>query len=385
MHVTNLANELSKKGYPSTILVTRKIAEDVFFETKKNVNIVLLNKYISEHSNDLIVKKHIKRRKFKIRIFKYFRYISKFFPELDKKLNYEIKMLRKSEALSAFMINNPDCIYVPFGLGYFETAYFAICAKSNIVYSERTTPVVEFPKTEFEKKQIIKTFKKADHIILQTKNSFDFYKSLGIDATVINNPIKANLPDAYNGERRKCIVNFCRISEEKNLPLLFDAFMEFHKNHTDYKLEIYGNAVNEDEENLREFYKNKISEINATEYISIYPARSDIHNAVRDCAMFVSSSDFEGLSNSMIEAMAIGLPCICTDCIGGGAREVIKNEENGLLVPIKDSKALSKAMCQMADNKELAKRCSENAQKIRIDLSVNKISDKWIKVIEQIQ
>ena len=220
---------------------------------------------------------------------------------------------------------------------------------------------------------------------MQTQESADFFKSHIDNYCVINNPIKANLPETFTGERRKCVVNFCRISGEKNLPLLFDAFIEFHKTHSDYKLEIFGNTVSEEEKNLSELYKAKISEMNAEEYISIYPARPDIHNVVRDYSMFVSSSDFEGLSNSMIEAMAIGMPCICTDCIGGGAREVIKNEENGLLVPIKDSKALCNAMCRMADDNILAKKCSENAQKIRTDLSVDKISDKWIKEIEQIK
>ena len=58
--------------------------------------------------------------------------------------------------------------------------------------------------------------------------------------------------------------------------------------------------------------------------ISIKPFNAIIDQAVLDAAMFVLTSDFEGMSNSMLEAMAIGLPCVCTDCDGGGAREIIK-------------------------------------------------------------
>ncbi len=384
MRSTNLANEFAQNGYRSTILVTKEIAGNIFFERNKNVNIVSLNKYISEHSDNALIKKIVKKRRIIIRLLKYLRYISRFFPEADRKLVSKIKGLKSGEAFLAFTATNPDCIYIPFGLGYFEATYSALHKKSSIVYAERTTPLVEFPKTEFEKKQIIKKLKKADHVILQTKNSFDFYKTFGVKATVINNPIKANLPDVYNGERRKCIVNFCRISSEKNLPLLFEAFIEFHKTHPDYTLEIYGNTVEQHEEELKQNYIKMISSLNAEAFIKILLPREDVHSIVRDCAMFVSSSDFEGLSNSMIEAMAIGLPCVCTDCLGGGAREVITDGENGLIVPAGNAEELCAAMCRLADNKELSKKCSENAQKIKTDLSVKKTAAKWLKILEQI-
>ena len=70
--------------------------------------------------------------------------------------------------------------------------------------------------------------------------------------------------------------------------------------------------------------------------------------------MFVSSSDFEGLSNSMLEAMAMGIPTICTDCPCGGAKMVIENGINGLLTPVGDKDELSAAMQQVADNSQIA-------------------------------
>jgi len=86
----------------------------------------------------------------------------------------------------------------------------------------------------------------------------------------------------------------------------------------------------------------------------------------------------------MIEAMAIGLPCVCTDCLGGGAREVIQHEENGLIVPLKDVEALYQGMKRMIEEKELAKKCGEKAARIRAEQSVEKIVDKWIDVIESV-
>ena len=97
--------------------------------------------------------------------------------------------------------------------------------------------------------------------------------------------------------------------------------------------------------------------------------------------MFVSSSDFEGMSNSMLEAMALGLPCVCTDCPAGGARAVIKDGENGLLTPVGDSHALYLAMKKVAENPELAAKLSKNSVKIREEQSVDKIIKKWMELI----
>ena len=97
--------------------------------------------------------------------------------------------------------------------------------------------------------------------------------------------------------------------------------------------------------------------------------------------MFVSSSDFEGMSNSMLEAMALGLPVVCTDCPAGGARAVINDGENGLLVPVGDSEKLYLAMKKIAVDKDLAEKLSRNAVALRENQSLEKIIEKWMEII----
>ena len=93
--------------------------------------------------------------------------------------------------------------------------------------------------------------------------------------------------------------------------------------------------------------------------------------------MFLLSSDYEGLSNSMIEALALGAPTISTDCLVGGARMMIENEVNGLLVPVGDEQAIANAMTLIADDKKTATRLSVNGIKIRERLSVSTICPQW--------
>ncbi len=384
MRTTNLANEFAKQGYRSTILVTKDIAENIFFECHENVNIVSLKEYVSAHSSDKSVENNNKKRNHRIHFLKYLRYISKRFPKWDKKLAFEIRGLRHSENLSAFIVNNSDCVYIPFGISYFGDVFYASKGtKAKIIYAEKNAPEVEFPADINERERLIKMLSEADGAVLQTQDELKFYNGKLKNAIVINNPVKANLPEPFNGERRKVVVDFCRIAEQKNIPLMINAFIEFHKSHPDFSLEIYGNTVEEIEEDLKAKYLEMISSLSAEEYIKILPPRADIHSVVRDCAMFVSSSDFEGLSNSMSEALAIGMPCVCTDCLGGGAREMITDGENGLLVPMNDANALAQAMCRMADDKEFSRKCSENAAKVRESHKVETIAGKWLEAIEK--
>lgn len=383
IHATNLANEFAKQGYHSTILVTKDIAENIFLGHQKNVDIISLKEFVSSHSKDKITKKTIKKRKIKIRFLKYLRYISKILPKWDKKLAAEIRGLRRSENISIFIVNNPDCIYIPFGISYFDDVFYASKGtNAKIIYAEKNASEVEFPTDICERERLIKMLKKAKGTVLQTQDELEFYGGILKNTIVINNPVKANLPEPFDGERRKIIVNFCRIAEQKNLPLMINAFMEFHKSHPDFSLNIYGNTVEKIEEDLKIKYLEMISSLNAKEFIKILPPRADVHSVIRDCAMFVSSSDFEGLSNSMLEALAIGMPCVCTDCLGGGAREMITDGENGLLVPMNDINSLAQAMCRMADDKEFSKKCSENAAKVRETHKVETIADKWLEAIE---
>ena len=201
---------------------------------------------------------------------------------------------------------------------------------------------------------------------------------------MIHNPIKPSLPLPYEGERRHTVINFCRVAQQKNLPLLVEAFVKLHQDCPDYRLEIYGNAVEPYEEQLCEQLKEMVAAQGYDDCIAILPPVADVHRRVLDAAMFVSSSDFEGLSNSMIEAMAIGLPCVCTDCLGGGAREVIRDGENGLLVPMQNVDALCGGMKRFVDDPAFAQACGHRAAAIRGELSAEVIAARWLELIERL-
>ena len=158
------------------------------------------------------------------------------------------------------------------------------------------------------------------------------------NSVVIGNPLSEQMPAPYFGERRKEIVNFCRLDAPKNLKLLLDAFSLLVEEYSEYQLKIYGDGP------LRDEMQKYIEKLGLENNAFLLPFHENIHEIIKDAAMFVTSSDYEGLSNSLMEAMALGMPVIATDCLGGGAAALIVDGKNGFLVPRGDVQSLYRAM-----------------------------------------
>ena len=242
---------------------------------------------------------------------------------------------------------------------------------TKVIVSERNDPSRvgnAFPKRLLRNY----TYRSAFKLVCQTQEAKDYFPiSVRKKAVVIPNPINEDLPQPYMGKREHCIISFCRLHEQKNLPMLIDGFLEFKKIFTDYHLDIYGDG--EEKEYLIQYIHEKQSE----KCIHLYPATNNIHEIARTKAMFISTSDYEGLSNSMLEALAIGLPTVCTDCPCGGARMIIKDGENGRLIKVGDVQQLTKVMIEIASDEKLAQSYSNNSIKIRNLLSLDNIIKKW--------
>ena len=139
-------------------------------------------------------------------------------------------------------------------------------------------------------------------------------------------------------------------------------------------------SQNYEENNLRaevlkykERYENKYKELEKAE------------TELEKAKIFVLSSDYEGMPNALIEAMAVGLPVISTDCPCGGPKELIENKKNGVLVKIGDAEELSKNMGYLIENQEDAKNMGKNAEKLKEKLNSNNILKQWKIYIEEMK
>lgn len=248
--------------------------------------------------------------------------------------------------------------------------------RAKTIISERCSPI-DTVIGQKKGKWTLKQYKKADCVVFQTNDAMACYPSVIREkGVVIPNPIKENLPERFVGERRKEIITFGRLDKQKNLPMLIEAFARLSSEYPTYTLRLFGRG--QEKERLFEL----ISELGLRDKVFVEDFASNIHELVRDAAMYISSSDYEGISNSMLEALAIGLPCICTDCPAGGARMAIQDGENGYLVPVRDVEALIAAMRKLMSSSELAEKFSENAVDIKQRWSTEKIAKQWLEVIK---
>lgn len=249
-----------------------------------------------------------------------------------------------------------------------------ICDIPSIV-SERADPYRAYKNASFPQKFKLWCINHASGGVFQTKEAAAFYsEKLRNNSIVIPNPIFVNgeIPAINYANLPKSIVTIGRLDNyQKRYDVMLGAFALFHKKHQDYVLKIYGNG--EDEERI----KNWVCEKHLDSCVQMMGVSN---NSIRDLlkeGIFIITSDFEGISNSLLEAMACGLPVVSTDHTPGGARLLISNEENGLLVPTGDANAISDALCKYAENDALAMHCGTNARYVLKEFAPEAILDKW--------
>ena len=133
---------------------------------------------------------------------------------------------------------------------------------------------------------------------------------------------------------------------------------------------------------LKNKLQSRIDELGLTEHVFLMGAKSDVLEWIKDSFCFVLSSDFEGLPNSLIEAMCIGMPCISTDCSPGGARELLRNDR-GIVVPCGNKEELAEAINMYLEKQDIAMKYGEEAFGLRREIEASIVAKEWINLIEK--
>ena len=287
-----------------------------------------------------------------------------------------LRYFSEAKQLRAFLKNKKNATLIAFlSQSMFVSVIAKIGLKNKLVVSERNDPR-RCPAKRIQRIVRDICFYFADACIFQTETvKHMFSKSIQKKSVVIPNPVNPALPDPFSGERQHRIVTACRLHPQKNLEMLLEAFSHFHKSFPDYTLDIYGTGV------LEEKLKNYAATLDVSDSVVFHGFVTNLYAQIRTAMMYVCSSDYEGISNSIIEAMALGIPTIATDCPIGGSSMLIQNGENGLLVPVGDFEQMLQAMLKVAGSKELADHLSENAVKVRKTYDIDGIMKQWEQVL----
>lgn len=305
--------------------------------------------------------------------------------KLDEKIKLEIfkkkgkhNVIGQIKFIRKCMKKNPNSTFISFFTHQnLYTILASIGLNEKVIVSERNDPAKSINgRLKKILRKVLYSSKNCNRIIFQTPDARNYFsKKIQLKGKIIANPLKENLPSAYNGQREKTIVSFGRFEPQKNYTLLINSFSKFLRVYNDYKLILYGRGSQERE--LKELVNNL-----GIEDKVVFPGfDKNIHEKIIKSGMFVLPSNYEGLSNSMLEAMAIGLPVICTDCPCGGARMFIENKKNGILIPVGDEKSMIEAMTFYAKDTECACKIGKKASEIKSELCSENICRLWEKEI----
>lgn len=344
--VSNLANKFAKEGY----------------------EVLIATEWYGE--NEFQIEKEVKRVHVGLR-------------DGDEQKSRITQFMLRVKYLREFMKKEKPDIVIAFAQ---RANYRALMASPGtgipVLISIRTDPVGHYD-AKSDKIQIPLLFPRAAGCVFQTEGQREFFAPyLQKNSRIILNPINDKYIGVPEPEKRvKEVVQSGRLVDFKNQPMLLRAFIEVHRKHPDYILKIYGG---DSFDGTKEILEKIIAEHRAEDYIKLMGASDSLEKELVNAAVYAFSSDWEGLPNALLEAMALGLPIVATDCPCGGPRTVMENGVNGLLIPIKNQEALEAGINQLIENPEYAGQLGQKAREIAETANAKSIFEQWRDYIEEI-
>jgi len=211
---------------------------------------------------------------------------------------------------------------------------------------------------------------KASKVIFQTRYQQEYYKKqCARNSVVIGNPISAPV---YRGEHTNGnIICVGKLMPQKNHAMMIRAFAKIADKFPDKQVFIYGEG--EERGNLQA----QIDSLGLTDRVHLCGLTDRIFEIMREYRYFVMCSDYEGLSNALLEAMVSGMICITT--AWSGADEIIRDGENGYMVPVGNDDALAKKLSHVFTND--CAGIAESGIAEGSKFTMEKIFPLWIKEI----
>ena len=181
---------------------------------------------------------------------------------------------------------------------------------------------------------------------------------------------KLGIPD------KKSIIYTGRLAYQKGIDVLIRSFSKLN-GETGCQLIIIGDGPE------RQDIVRLIDHYQLSKSVILIEVAEDIASYLNTADVFVLSSRFEGLSNSLLEAMACEIPVISSRV--GGSVDIINEGINGLLVDVDNEEQLSQAISKALNNFSLAASLGGNARKtIEASYDLNKVADRYLELYKKL-
>lgn len=281
----------------------------------------------------------------------------------------KIKWLRKH-----VLKKKPDVVVAFMEAVYCVTLLALLGVHIPIISSERIDPRRSPWKRNLLRRMFLPL---TDWLVVQTEAIKSFYpRFIQRKTSIIYNPITEDVFSLVTEKKENRIISVGKLDYQKNQKILIQAFAKIANQFTDWQLVIYGEGP------LRNELENLISNLNL-QGRTILPGRTDhILDEMNKSKMFVFSSDFEGFSNALMEAVCVGLPVVTTNV--SGVSELIENGETGFVVPCRDVDAFANAMKVLLNDENLMTKMGNENKKKATMFELNQIVGQWEGLINKV-
>ena len=293
----------------------------------------------------------------------------------QKGTSYSSNAIKWLAAIRKYVINEkPDCIVSFIGRINALVLTSTLGINIPIIVSERNDPKHD-GRGIIMREYCNFIYNRAKAIVFQTQYEKSCFSSkLEGKSFVIENPVMISKVDNIE-ENPLEISTAGRLVPQKNHALLIEAISLVAQKYPNVRCEIYG------EGEQRQVLENIINKLELSHNVHLPGNKTDIYKWIAKSSVFVLSSEYEGLSNALIEAMMLGKACISTDY--PGVDEVIENGVNGIIVARGDSEQLAEKIDQLISDSTYRNLLAANAQRTSHKYETDEVVKKWKHIIEQ--
>lgn len=221
---------------------------------------------------------------------------------------------------------------------------------------------------------LIKQLARLDKFVILTEEDARNWDMLS-NKMVIPNPL-TKYPDVHSSQNSKTVISVGRYDPVKGFDMLIDAWAIVSKTHPDWRLKIVGPGE-------RTPYVEQVKRLELEQYVSCMGASNRIYDEMAEASFYVLSSRSEGFGLVLVEAMAVGLPCVAFSC-SPGPRSIVSHHQNGILVEKDNVLKLAEAICYMIENNLIREEYAVQAQIDAARYRVENIMQKWITLFDMI-
>jgi glycosyltransferase involved in cell wall biosynthesis len=223
------------------------------------------------------------------------------------------------------------------------------------------------------------------YTVINSQSGYDYFSGRGFKEDkfkIIHNCIELDFvekkPKSLNNNDKFNVLTISRFQSEKDLFTAIKGVAIFIQNNKDAAIHYHLIGIGEQEAYLRKF----VSNLNLNEYISIIVNPDNLELFLHEADVYLSTSLYEGLSNSIMEAMSYSLPVIATKV--GDNKILVENELNGYLVDTQSPEKISEYLLILHGNPLLRHEFGRRSYEKISNFSMDSFRVKYTNLISKL-